>query len=112
MVSGDDVSVESAVMAFGLSPCVIHAGPDGRELDRSTHHLPWPVFEAAEEIENHTPIALLVFETCALLVVAGIEITVVDAIFPEIGGSFARMTCGGVILLNDFLHSVTEPARQ
>jgi hypothetical protein len=54
-VSGDDVRIETAVVAFGLSARVVHAEADGVELDRATHHLSRLVAEAAEEVVPAAP---------------------------------------------------------
>ena len=79
-ISRDDVPIQTAVATFGLPARVVHAGTDRRELDGSTHHLPGSVPEATVEVEDHTPIATLIFEAVTLRMIPGVEITGVHPI--------------------------------
>ncbi|ERG98706.1 MAG: hypothetical protein J07HQX50_02753 [Haloquadratum sp. J07HQX50] len=100
-------------MAFGLSARVIDGRPDGVELDRTTHHLSRLVAEAAEEVEDHAAVVFFrVFDARALLVVAVIEVALVDVFPHEVRVRLPGMTGGAVVLGDDALHPVTEPARE
>ena len=109
LVPGDDVPVEPPVVALCLPARVVHARTDRRELDRATHHLAGAIPEAAEEIENHAPVAVVVFEAVAFRVVPGVEVAVVDAVFPEVRVGLVGVTGRTVALLNDLLHPVAKP---
>jgi hypothetical protein len=56
VVSRDDVSVQSPVVSLGLAARVIHAGADGRELDRSAHHLAGTMVEPPNRSRTTQPL--------------------------------------------------------
>ena len=109
LIPGDDVSVDSPVVTFRLSARVVHAGADRRELDRATHHLPGPVPEPTEEVQNHAAVVVIIVETRALLVVASVKVTVVDAVLAEVRVGLSRVTGSPAAFLDDLFHPVTEP---
>jgi len=112
-VPGGDVPVEPAVVTLGLSARVVHAGTDGVELDRPPHHLPGDATEATEEIEDHTAIVFLrLSHTHALLVVAGVEVAIVNAVLHEIRVGLTGVAGRPTVLLNGFFHPVAKPARE
>ncbi len=75
--------------------------------------LPADATEAAEEVEDHATVVFLrVVGARALLVVAVVEVALVDVLFHEVRVGFARMTGGAVVLVDDFLHPEAEPARE
>jgi hypothetical protein len=111
LVSRDDVSVQSPVVSLGLAARVIHAGADGRELDRSAHHLAGTMVEATEQIKNHTALAVIVVEAVAFWVVASVEIAGVYIVLTKVRVRLTRVARGRAVLLDDPLHAVSEPPR-
>ena len=112
-VPGNDVPVQPTVVTLSLPTRVVHAGADGIELDRPPHHLPGDATKAAEEVEDHAPVVFLrVVGTRAFLVVAGVEVAVVDAVLHEVRVGFTGVAGRSAVLLYGFLHPVTEPARE
>ena len=112
-ITGDNVPVQPPVVALGLPARVVHAGTDGVELDRSPHHLSRLVAEAAEEVEDHAAVVFLrIFDARALLVVAVIEVALVDVFLHEVRVRLPGVAGGAVFLGDGALHPVTEPARE
>ncbi|ERG97196.1 MAG: hypothetical protein J07HQW2_03682 [Haloquadratum walsbyi J07HQW2] len=108
LVSGDDVPVETPVVALCLPPRVVHAGADGVEFDRATHHFPRLIAEAAEEVEDHAAVVFFrVSDARALLVIAVVEVTLVNIFFHEVRVRLPGMAGGTVVLGDDALHPVT-----